>query len=424
MLPGHERPGRRSDDAFGVAIDTLPASGSAITVKLGKDLDMSQPARSDSVLAHLADRFVAQRENLATAALAYVLNNSPAARRGLSNLVLALGQQLEITSARDQVGISGDAEESGGIGDLGGYDPDGNLVLILEAKFDAGFTKRQPVAYLREVGSEGAVVVIAPERRVSLLWDTLKERASALGTVSEGTSGAGLHAAGIEGAALLGIVSWRVLLAYLHAAAIGDDPNAKGDLDQLAGFCEAFERDSFTPVRPEELTSDLARRVVDFSRLVDSLASRLIKLRRDAFNKRALRKASALGWHGHYMHMHEWAVLLHFSAFKWGRDGTTPIWLSVRDRRWKTSRAVEQALRPLWGTVNEPVLVDGQWQVPLRLPVGEEREEVLASLQAQVEHIAALVASYQEAHPEDAGVAEGPPPGELEPVADDDLDET
>ena len=99
----------------------------------------------DTLFGHLADRFVVQRENLATEALAYILSRSQPARLALGQLLFLGGVVIpESLSFRTQA-----AGEDHAIPDLVGENEQGQQVLIMEAKFWAGLTDAQPVDYLR-----------------------------------------------------------------------------------------------------------------------------------------------------------------------------------------------------------------------------------------------------------------------------------
>ena len=83
------------------------------------------------LLAHLAARFVSQRENLATEALAYILSRSEAARSATIRTFRLLGVDLpDQLTFRTQAADADDA-----IPDLVGEDASRKQHLIVEAKF-------------------------------------------------------------------------------------------------------------------------------------------------------------------------------------------------------------------------------------------------------------------------------------------------
>jgi len=94
-----------------------------------------------SLFGEMAWRFSTQRENLATEALAFILNRSAAMREAFRRLVGRTGIELpQIARFRSQAG-----DEQGKIPDLIGLDSMGTERLISENKFWAGLTANQPV---------------------------------------------------------------------------------------------------------------------------------------------------------------------------------------------------------------------------------------------------------------------------------------
>ena len=94
--------------------------------------------------------FSAHPENLATEALNYVLRRTPSARAALIQFC-AIGASLPPDLAF-QTQVAGDDQT---IPDLVGTDADNVARLVIEAKFWAGLTERQPVQYLQRVRQGG-----------------------------------------------------------------------------------------------------------------------------------------------------------------------------------------------------------------------------------------------------------------------------
>jgi hypothetical protein len=75
----------------------------------------------------------------------------------------------------------------------------------------------------------------------------------------------------------LGLASWAAALAeMIHATSTAGDAPALEDLRQLKGLCDRMEEGGFLPLRVEELTGNLARRIEDYCGLADDLTSMLV----------------------------------------------------------------------------------------------------------------------------------------------------
>jgi hypothetical protein len=96
------------------------------------------------LFGHLVSRFSTHPENLATEALAFIVNRSATMRVELRNLFGRTGIELP-PLARFQ---SQAADEQGNIPDLIGLDALGAEWLFIENKFWAGLTENQPAGYL------------------------------------------------------------------------------------------------------------------------------------------------------------------------------------------------------------------------------------------------------------------------------------
>lgn len=350
-------------------------------------------ATRTSLFAHLSLRFGAHPENLATEALLYVLRSSIPATKALLGVVQSFGVTLP-TPLRFETQV---AAEGDTIPDLVATTTTGERALILEAKFWAGLTDNQPVAYLRLLPpGPGILVVLAPERRLSSLWPELLSRCTSEGPapVDVGSSSGYGRVASLADQHRIAIVSWRALLAaMLQEATLAGDDRAREDLDQLGALAERMDADAFLPLRSEELSPAVAQRIVHFVQIVDELRDRLIGA--GWCTRDGLRQSSGPGRHGHYLLLDGCGVYLHMDAQKWFRLAETPLWLSVHGRAWKDSWRLELGrLAPL-AHATPPRLfeTDEPPVVPLYPRLNAEKDEVLDDLMAQVGEVRTLLAA-------------------------------
>ena len=124
-----------------------------------------------AILADLVGRFGVGPENVATEALNLILKGSKGTRKAFIRFCAQSAVELpEDLSFRTQV-----SSEEYGQPDLVGRSDEGN-VLIIEAKFDAGFTENQPVAYFEHFAVAGLLLFVVPEYRRQTAWAQLCER--------------------------------------------------------------------------------------------------------------------------------------------------------------------------------------------------------------------------------------------------------
>jgi len=348
------------------------------------------------LLDYLASRFYLQPENIATEALGYILRTSKPAREALGAFIGQIGPALR---AELRFETQARSEQEANIPDVVGRDLDGKEPLIIEGKFWAGLTENQPVAYLRRLpeGASGIVLFVAPELRLSLLWVELTKRTrEALLPCGKGAVPMSMRIGTHDHH--LAVVSWRSLLAALSLrAAAGDEVQTVHDIEQLQGLCERMDQEGFLPLRAEETTNtEVARRVVDFSRLVDEICR---KASAEGFATGVGGGTSGLGWYGHYFRLAGVQALFAFDASKWAKYGLTPLWLNLWGRDWEVSQQVLDALAPL--ARDTPVrlirldegkgIAYGRPVVPILLSLGVVRDEVVEAALVQFRSIATLL---------------------------------
>ena len=192
------------------------------------------------LFGHLAMRFSAHPENLATEALHYVLSGSDVARSAFVRYFNQAGLSLpEMLTFQTQ-----DHAEDQAIPDLVGLDTALRPVLICEAKFWAGLTDNQPVTYVRRLPKEtdSILAFIAPGRRIAPLWPELLRRCQCTEiAVSDARQLADdYRVAKLGPQQLLAIVSWASLLdALLRPLELQHQSTIAADVAQLRGSVRA-----------------------------------------------------------------------------------------------------------------------------------------------------------------------------------------
>lgn len=140
-----------------------------------------------------------------------------------------------------------------------------------------------------------------------------------------------------------------------------------------------MDSEAFLPLRSEELTSSLGRRVYEFCDLVDKITDLLVA--RQLADVKRLRAAAGKGWFGRYMRFRGHGALLYFDARSWSKRGQTPLWLALYGRGFK-ARTVELDCLRLNG-IPFPVK-DGHCMVLIALLEGRERDAVIDHALVQI----------------------------------------
>lgn len=333
------------------------------------------------LLAHLADRFVTQREDLATEALLYILNQSSAARDEVARLLADVGAPVDGTLAFKSQSV-GDGHERPDLVCLVG----GREHALFEMKFWAGLTDNQPVGYLNrlERGSGSALIFVAPEKRLEILWSELERRVTDAGEVLGKRSEP--HAAtftAVVGGVSLAALSWTSLLSRVDwAISSADETALKESLGQLRALCDREDGEAFLPLQGAELTGSHPRRLIQFGSLVDDAVSKLVS--EGLGDTSGLRAAAGNGWYGRYVRFANAGCLVHVSAEKWAKLQPTPLWVRVKDPEWMVTPALLQALERAQSSGSLEFFEGDGIEVPIFLPAGRERADVLESVVTQL----------------------------------------
>lgn len=293
---------------------------------------MASKTKRNSLLAHVADD-LSKRELLATRSLAYILGSSDAARDALQELLRTGGADI---GTIEQVAneVVGDNQERV---DLVGYNNAGEERVLIEAKFGANLTENQPRSYLDRLPNDdkaSVLLFLAPERRLHTLWPPLQRRAQEGDLNLEVADDANdLRTATIVGSNRhLMLTSWRTLLDAMESRAglAGDGPSGE-DIRQLRGLCDRDDADAFLPLRADELSSDVPRRLRDLARLVDEATARACA---EGFaNKKGLQAGGTQSYFGTYLRLGSEAKGVWAGAWfgvnydRWREEDGCPLWI-------------------------------------------------------------------------------------------------
>ncbi len=348
------------------------------------------------MFAFLVPRLAKHPENVATAALQYVLSTSPAAAR-------ALEEHLRHVVADLPAGLHYDTQspgEDGSIPDLIGTAADGSTPLLAEAKFYAPLTDSQPVSYLQRLpaGRPGLLLFVVPSHRLGLLWTEVRARAvaAAIPVTAERTNGEFWHAA-VGAGQVLGMTSWRSLLNILtDAVTAAGDVAAASNLGQLRGLCDCMDSEAFHPLTTEELSGSVAVRLRQYTGLIEKSVTRMINTgvaTRGTSEIPTPTPGRGEAYWGLFFGLENVMCFLHVSARSWAKDRATPLWLQVGHKNQPPVAAVHAALEPLSGEANRVFRRRYCVDVAIDLPAGVEEDAVVAAIVSQIQRVASLLES-------------------------------
>lgn len=336
-------------------------------------------ADNDTLLAYLSPWFTAQNENIAVEALGYILKKSSASLEALDDVVRTGVRNVNpVAEVRTQaVGRDGTRP------DLVGVDEGKVERVLIEAKFWAELTDRQPVAYLDRLPVDGPSVLlfVAPDERIGTLWRELRRRAEAAGKrlIEIDSERKCVNLDGTQQHLML--VSWTGLLDRISArTSDATEPDIEADIRQLRGLADSADKTGFKPIREsgEDFGPD-SRRMRDLRLLVDSATDRGVAA--GWASKKGLNRARRSYGYGRYLRLAGSEVWFGVNVDRWKHDGQTPLWLGFL----RLSKATMNEI----GTKSQ-LAVDGPW-VPVVLKKDVEHAELLDDVVSRLQTIAEII---------------------------------
>ena len=372
----------------------IRAGDTGIREEREKDEPMTETSEHDTLLAHLAGKLSDRHEDIAVEALGYIFRSSQA-RRVLEEMLRDRGADVgEIAQVQTQAtGTEGERP------DLAGFDRDGRERVLIEAKFWAGLTGNQPVAYLKRLSANtpSALLFVAPAARLETLWNELYQRAGVDGPrpASETEE---FRSVPTAGARHLMLTSWTHLLERLDGTG---DAHTTIAVQQLRGLAKMKTEDAFPPfhpLHPDELDPKVPRLLLNLQRLVDAATDRAVAA--GCASAEGLRVTPKATGYGQYLYLADAGAWfgVDFECWAWGDSyPDTPLWLCFSEWSHGMRRPISEthgALEPL-ERKDPPECFDedGALYVPIELPVRVEYDAVLEAVVTRLQEVSDLISA-------------------------------
>jgi hypothetical protein len=334
-------------------------------------------------------RLSQENENIATEALAFILDASEPARNGLMKLLRGIAPELPSLRFRTQQ-TEGQARP-----DMWGFDGETPRVFI-ENKFWAGFTDNQPVEYLKLLAghpSPAVLLMVVPMARLETAWLGLRRRleaADVMFSVQDSTVNIP-HVVSTDSGPTLALTSWAKVLSAVEAELAdqnAEDTRTRNDLLQLRALCDAADLDAPSPFSASDLSNQNTPAFVLQLNSVVQLAVRT-GVRKGVLGISGLLPMANWDRAGRYMSFGTTGVAAWFGTDfrRWRDHGLTPLWLVFSPRR---ASAVRRVLEPWAAQQGLPtsVAADGYFGVGIDVAPGREQDEVVGALVRRLESVA------------------------------------
>jgi hypothetical protein len=351
-----------------------------------------------SVFSHIVrTRLSGEGEDVATEALAFILESSQAARTAMAKMLRRVAPDLpELTFIAQR----GDGITRPDLSGLAGL----QLHVLFENKFWAGLTDNQPMSYLRMLADGrddgGLLVVVVPSVRVSTIWSELLRRVDDAGSVAvEGPAPIGFtRLAKTTLGPSLALTTWRQVIETLQLE-LTHDPARLADVMQLRALCDAADVDAHVPLSASHLSDQTTpARIIQLGSIVQAAVG--LATERGIVNTTRLMPQASWDRIGRYLRFPAGGGVgawLGTELRTWMEHGRTPLWLVFTPSPWSRADEVRQIVAP-WANERAMAMVhdrDGRFSIGIDVPPGEEVPrcaescvEQLAEIAAELRHLA------------------------------------
>ena len=352
-----------------------------------------------TVFSHIVQKRLShENENVATDALAYVVNTSRDAHRGVMKLLRCIIPHLPDLSIRTQ--NSADQMRP----DMWGYEGSVPRVFI-ENKFWAGLTANQPVNYLKHLAKQeppSLLMMVVPETRQETIWRELLARLDAANITASDHACPGDTGRAVETGIgpVLAITSWRRLLDGIEAE-LAEEAVAFHDLVQLRSLCSAADDDAFVPLTAQESTDQrIPAIVMHMTSVYQAVTGWAIT--EGIFSTEGLTASNSWKRFGRYVQFPAGAT---FGAWfgvdysLWKRHGVSPLWLVFPPSDWGNAQKAQELLDS-WSQREKVFMMfeDNELLVAVELPGREGKDEVIRFVENRLGSISNIFGSGDTSH--------------------------
>jgi hypothetical protein len=278
-----------------------------------------------SLLGQFFNSIRGSQEDIASKGLAYILKESVSAK-GVVNKIVKNNTGLQLENIRYITQSVGKNKERP---DISGMDDTGAEKIIIETKFWSSLTDNQPVEYLRRLDELSVLIFICPRLRTASLMNEIgiKLRDSNITYDVSDTS------IGVDGQKHILVTDWNTILDAVRQSLVqNSEYNLVSDIDQIIGFCQIIDSNTFLPIQDADLSPSVARRINSYYALLDKVIDKLKA--RIGISTKDLKATGQRFGYTRFFKLNDHTFSLEFNLLHWQNVADTPFWLTIKEN-WK-----------------------------------------------------------------------------------------
>ncbi len=161
------------------------------------------------------------------------------------------------------------------------------------------------------------------------------------------------------------------------------------DIDQIIGFCETIDTNSFQPIVDSDLSPGIAKRISSYYDIVDKVVDE-IKNRIEAASTKGLLKTPQKYGYRRYFSIKDYGMGMGLKMELWSEYADTPFWLSIVEKKegWRAGEKFKKTCEMIAFRLKHTcVEVNGEIFFSLKPKLDETEDIVIRDLAKQIEGI-------------------------------------
>lgn len=346
-----------------------------------------------TVFSHIIQKRYSQSyEDVATDALAYILNTHDSAQRGWMKILKGIAPDVPDLRFRTQLSEGNIRPDMWGYSGLETY-------LYVENKFWAGLTDNQPIAYLEELAShphQTLLLMIVPGAREQTMIAELSRRMleAKISYIEDKINNKEIvWCLKTSLGPALALSSWPRVIEYLKMESV-DNPVALSDLSMLQSLCDAADIGRFVPMNSSEINNQLIPTLILQLGQVIRDATQL-GLRHQIISNQGLTETVNWEKFGKYLWLNEpnsvgiWFGLDHQL---WKLYGVSPLWVKFSTTDFGRAYEIEPVLTASIDKTHLLVtLDDGTLAYSINIKTMVDKDQVIQDIVDQLKELANIL---------------------------------
>ncbi len=277
-----------------------------------------------SLLGQFYNRIRGSQEDIASESLVYILQQSLESRKVINQMVKTNTNLIFSDLSYQTQNVGKDLERP----DISGKDETGKEVLIIEAKFWASLTLNQPNGYLKRLKDNTVLMFLVPSLRTRTVFEEVKNRVlNEFQDLDINTENLSILIKPSQKHII--IKSWNeVLNSIKFKIEQTNNIHLLSDLNQIIGFCETIDQNSFQPITDEDLSPKIPKNITSYYEIVDKVVDELKNRNSKISTKGLIKTPQRYGYH-RYFSTKELGMNFALKLDLWEKYADTPFWLSI-----------------------------------------------------------------------------------------------